>query len=210
MRASRWVVLTAALGAAACHDTSPAPPAPVDQDGDGFDATIDCDDLDPAVHQAVDAWEDADGDGVGAGVPHRFCADRIIPAGYAPTSTDCAPDDPTAWRAVPRPLVDADGDGYTVAGSPTVCVGDTLPPPYLGTSLGPDCDDADPAAYRWTSLYRDQDGDGVGACPRSAAWACVGAALPAGFAAVGCDVDDANPAIAAPPADAEALGIVLD
>ncbi len=207
MRAARWIALAAALVVAACHDQ---PAGAVDADGDGVVSTSDCDDSNAAVHEWVTAYVDADGDGVGAGQALRFCTDGLVPAGHSPVGTDCAPDDPGAWRAVPSPLVDADGDGYTASAGTTACVGETLPPPFAGTSRGPDCDDADATAYRWTSLYPDRDGDGVGACPRSAAWACVGAALPAGFAGVGCDVDDGDPAIAANPADAAALAIVLD
>ncbi len=205
MRPSAWVVAAAVVTAAACRSE----PMRVDADGDGVDAASDCDDTNPLVYLALTGYADADGDGVGAGPPASFCA-TALPAGWVATDGDCAPDDPSAWRAVLGALADRDGDGYTVVEDVTLCVGAALPAPYVATTRGLDCDDADPALYRWVTLYRDQDGDGVGAGPRAAAWTCLGASLPAGFATAGYDVDDADPAVTVAPDEELVLGIALD
>ncbi len=203
MRAVRWLLVAALAAAAACRS------ARVDADHDGVDSASDCDDSNPAVQWAVTAYPDADGDGVGAGTATSMCV-AGLPRGWAGTGTDCAPGDASAWRTVTSPLADRDGDGWAVVEGVTLCVGAALPAPYVATSLGLDCDDTNPALQRWVALYADQDGDGVGACPRAAAWTCIGAALPAGFAAVGCDPDDGDPAVTAAPLDDTALSIVLD
>lgn len=207
MRASRWLVVAAALGAAACRDAGP-----VDADGDCVAAGVDCDDANPAVSRSTVGYRDGDGDGVGEDVTNVFCTDRLgtLPPLWAATSTDCAPGDRTAWRAVANPVADRDGDGYTAVEAVTLCVGVDLPAPYVPAAHGADCDDGDPATYRWATLYTDGDADGVGACPRAVAWSCVGAALPAGFAAVGCDPDDGDPAITAAPVDEAVLSFVVD
>jgi hypothetical protein len=74
-----------------------------------------------------------------------------------------------------------------------VCAGSVLPAPYRETASGNDCDDNDPALTRFVVLYADQDGDGVGAPPRSIA--CLGASIPAGFSILGNDPDDGDPSV---------------
>lgn len=207
MRAPRWLLVAAALGAAACRDAGP-----VDADGDGVAAGDDCDDANPAVSRSVTGYRDGDGDGVGEAVANVFCTNGLgtLPPLWATTSTDCAPNDRTAWRAVVNPVADRDGDGYTAVAAVTICIGADLPAPYVSVARGADCDDEDPARYRWATLYTDDDADGVGACPRAVAWSCAGAALPAGFAAVGCDPNDGDPTITAAPVDEGVLSIVVD
>ncbi|UPQ78888.1 T9SS type A sorting domain-containing protein [Flavobacterium azooxidireducens] len=61
-------------------------------------------------------------------------------------SGDCDDNDPTVWRSGSF-YVDADGDGYTVGGSESVCYGELLPSEYTETSLGLDCDDSDDTIY---------------------------------------------------------------
>lgn len=206
MRSSRWMLVVAALGTAACRGDS----KPVDADGDRVDARLDCDDSNVAMHWTVTAYPDTDGDGIGAGTARSFCTDGSVPAGYAVAGTDCAPDDPAKWRAVVDPPVDRDWDGYTAHEGATLCAGAVLHEPYVAADRGVDCDDSEPSVYRWVTLYRDQDGDGVGARPRSGAWTCVGASLPAGFSAVGYDVDDSDPSATADPAADGVLALILD
>jgi hypothetical protein len=117
---------------------------------------------------------------------------------------------PAKWRAVVDPAVDRDGDGYTSHEGATLCVGAVLPEPYLAADLRVDCDDSSASVYRRVTLYRDEDGDGVGARPRAAAWTCIGASLPAGFSVVACDVDDSDPTVTADPAADAVLALILD
>ncbi len=187
MRTARWLPLAAGLAAACGSSTR----GPVDADGDGVAAALDCDDSNPAVQATVVAYADADGDGVGAGPAFTLCTDGSAPAGYSLQGTDCAPGDPTRWRAAL--FVDRDGDGYTAREPGAVCYGASLPDPYRAAASGNDCDDGDPALFRWAVLYRDQDGDGVGAPPRR--MACLGASLPSGWVGRGYDPDDLDPAV---------------
>jgi hypothetical protein len=200
------MVLVAALGAAACDGNGKT----VDADGDGVEARSDCNDSDAAVHATVEGYFDADGDGTGAGTAHSFCIGGSVPAGYAAAGTDCAPEDPARWRDVVDPPADRDGDGYTAHETATLCAGAVLPAPYLVGGRGVDCDDSDASMYRWVTLYRDEDGDGIGVRPRTSPWACFGASLPAGFSAVGWDVDDSDPAVTEDVAAEGVLGLLLD
>lgn len=184
---SRSLGLAAAIALGACREKTPAS---ADRDGDGVVAAGDCDDANGAVHAWVTAYRDEDGDGVGAGPRSTFCTDGSVPAGYVASGGDCAPSDPAAWRTVD--LVDADGDGRTAKGAP-LCVGATSPEPYRDAATGNDCDDGNGDLFQWVVAYPDQDGDGIGAPPRSIL--CVGAALPAGWARAGYDADDRDPSV---------------
>jgi hypothetical protein len=208
MRSARWILVAAALGAACDRDSAPPPP-PVDMDGDGVPAGIDCGDANAAVHTWVSVFPDTDGDGVGAGTwETSFCTDGSAPAGYSLQGTDCAPEDPAAWRSVEPQFADRDGDGVTIAEQASLCAGATLPEPYREVANGNDCDDSDPALARWVVLYPDRDGDGVGTRPRTIS--CIGASLPAGFALTGYDVDDSDPTIASGPPTDPVLDLVLE
>ena len=94
------------------EDTGPTDTAPpvIDDDGDGFDDTVDCDDSDAAIHpdaeevcdlkdnncdgtidenEATDAtawYPDGDGDGWGAGTATVAC---VAPAGFVLHDGDC-------------------------------------------------------------------------------------------------------------------------
>ena len=103
---------------------------------------------------------------------------------------DCAPDDGARWRIAPYAGVDRDGDGFTAKEPGELCIGEGLPEPYRATLRGNDCDDADPARWRWVVVYRDLDGDGVGAGPRSIP--CLGSELPPGASLAGYDEDDSD------------------
>jgi hypothetical protein len=195
-RAALALLLGAVLVATGCQGDDGGSGV-VDTDRDGFPAGLDCNDSDPSVHTTVTVYLDADGDGVGAGPPATPCTDGTAPPGYSLLGTDCAPNDAAAWRAVTSLPVDRDGDGATALEAVQLCVGATLPAPYLAAENGKDCDDADPALFRWVILYLDRDGDGVGAGSRSIS--CLGATIPAGWIRVGSDIDDLDPAVWADP-----------
>lgn len=170
-------------------------------------AIQDCDDANPDLFRALVGAPDIDGDGFGAPPREPFCTGGSLPSGYVADATDCAADDPLAWRSYANPFVDRDGDGHTVREVVTLCIGTTLPAPYLATANGNDCDEGEPALFRWVVLYADQDGDGVGAPPR---WIpCLGATLPAGWSVFGYDLDDADAAVQASTVD-EVLFTILD
>lgn len=205
-RSRRLLVLIAGLAVTAACEAERAPdPLSVDADADGYAAYLDCDDADAAVHALLTAWPDGDGDGVGAEASSSLCTDGTVPAGFAPTGTDCAPSDALAWREIT--LVDRDGDGVTVTDPAPLCAGETLPEPWRAAANGKDCDDGDAARYRLVGVYADADGDGVGRTPR--AFTCIGAAVPAGGSLLGYDVDDSNPSVTEDP-DEETLARILE
>lgn len=86
-------------------------------------------------------YADTDNDGFGAGSAIFSCTGQ--PAGTVLNNTDCAPNDPLAWRTI-NLYVDADNDGYYNGNSETtaVCYGATVPSGYTATIIGTDCDDA--------------------------------------------------------------------
>jgi hypothetical protein len=177
------------LGAACVHSSG----EPIDADGDGVPAALDCDDANPATFRLVTTYPDADGDGYGVGGGSLACIGDAPPAGFALVGGDCAPASALAWRQVTSLPVDRDGDGVTAREAVDLCLGEAAPPPYLAVDAGTDCDDADPARWRWVVLYADRDGDGIGAGPRDLR--CLGEALPAGFVRPGLDGDDADPTV---------------
>lgn len=172
---------------------------PADRDGDGFAAETDCNDADAALHAYLVGFPDTDGDGVGAGASAMLCTDGTLPGGYSALGTDCAPGDRTVWRRVD--LVDRDGDGATATAAASICAGAVLPDPYRASASGNDCDDGNAAVSSWTVLYPDQDGDGVGARPRSVT--CIGDAVPAGWSRLGYDADDADAGVIGAISDEE-------
>jgi hypothetical protein len=71
-----------------------------------------------------------------------------------------------------------------------------------------DCDDTNPSVFTALVRYRDEDGDGVGASPRTVF--CVGAdPEPAGHSRFGWDADDAEPSVQWDEEDDALLLLVL-
>jgi hypothetical protein len=151
----------------------------------------DCDDGRKDVWLQLTGYADADGDGVGAAPGVALCTDGALPAGYVSTSTDCAPDDPAAWRSYAYSYRDADGDGAVVYQPGTICIGAEIPAGYSTSGAGPyDCDDSSPAVSRTVYGYVDEDGDGVGA--GAAIQSCTDGSLPTGQVATGTDCAPAD------------------
>ncbi|NRD43255.1 hypothetical protein [Corallococcus exiguus] len=169
----------------------------------------DCDDTNASLYRNMTAYADTDGDGVGAGPATVLCTNGQLPASWSARGTDCARQDATRWQNVTAFHADRDGDGFT-APIPveTLCIGKTLPLPYSFKAVGNDCDDTDVARYRWTYLYRDQDGDGVGATPRQ--MLCLGSSAFAGWSRYGDDSDDHDAAVQTDEAAEEELSLILD
>ncbi|MFY1825175.1 hypothetical protein ACN47A_04625 [Myxococcus fulvus] len=152
----------------------------------------DCDDTDATKYWMAQVFADTDGDGFGAGLVISSCTGNTAAAGQTFVSGDCAPEDASRWRQLDYAYRDADGDGDTVGSPGKVCAGAQLPPGYLTTAQGADCDDRDATVrVRW-DLYRDMDGDGVGVGPRVPV--CAGTTRPSGYATTSedCADDDAT------------------
>ena len=144
----------------AAPDTAPiATPDAVDADNDGFNASVDCDDLDPEVNP--DAVEVCDG------------MDNDCDGDVDDLDDSVDPETQTTWYA------DADGDGWgNESYSQTTC---KAPEGHVEAhAAGFDCDDEDPTTHPnapetdcadphdyncdGSVGYRDIDGDGFAAC----------------------------------------------
>ncbi len=149
-----------------------------DNDNDGFDDTVDCDDNDPLVTVGPLWFEDADGDGFGnAAVSMNACT---MPMGFADNDLDCddgdfdvkptgveicngidddcdgeidefATDASTWYR-------DADNDGFGDLND--IQVSCNQPEGYVDNFE--DCNDSEPGLNPNTIWYGDFDGDGYG------------------------------------------------
>lgn len=69
------------------RDTGDTGPPPVDADGDGYDASVDCDDADSGLNPGATDWcdgidQDCDGDPVGAGMCGEGLANSTASDGY--------------------------------------------------------------------------------------------------------------------------------
>ncbi len=115
--------------------------ADVDLDGDGLNASVDCDDTDATIGLPTTRYADADGDGYGNPAVAAVVCPSV--AGYSADNTDC--DDTNAG---------------VNPGTPEVC--DAL-------NVDEDCnglaDDADPGATAKTRFYTDADGDTYAGTP---------------------------------------------
>ncbi|WP_147469154.1 hypothetical protein [Corallococcus sp. AB045] len=169
----------------------------------------DCDDTNAAAFRNVAAYEDTDGDGVGAGASTLLCTNGQVPSPWSASDTDCDAQDAARWQDLEATHADHDGDGFTAPiPAQRFCTGKALPPPYFAKAVGNDCDDSDADRYRWLFLYRDQDADGVGAPPRQ--MTCLGPAVLAGWSRYGDDADDNDTAVQTDEAMDEELSLILD
>jgi hypothetical protein len=114
-------------------------------------------------------FADLDRDRFGSGAAMALCTHGSLPAGFAPTGTDCAPGDATAWQVLTFRFRDEDGDGAVTPETGSICTGAALPA------------DHEPTLTHFAVLYPDRDGDGVGAPPRQTP--CIGDTIPAGLVA---------------------------
>ncbi len=97
----------------------------IDSDGDGV---LDCDDAFP---NALDEWDDADGDGLGDNWEGLYAEDLTVVAPGRDTDGDGVPDEDEFGTRTDPVCADLDEDG--VSGITAACVD------------GTDCDDSDPA-----------------------------------------------------------------
>jgi MYXO-CTERM domain-containing protein len=134
----------------------------VDADGDGYPASMDCDDGDATITGPYTAWADTDGDGYGdPAAATEICA---ATAGYVDDATDCDDNSATSHPGGTEVCDAADSDE--------------------------DCDgaadDADLGATGKSIFYADADGDGYGD-PGVTVEACD---APAGYVSDSADCDE--------------------
>ena len=186
------------LALVACHK-------PVDNDGDGIAADVDCNDDDATISDGITFFADADADG--SGITGDTTSACTVPPGYATTDDDCDDADanvhPGATETDCESKVDAncdgsvgftdgDGDGFAACND---CndADKTVNPDASETCDGvdQDCDKAvDDAPTDPDSFYADGDDDGEGA--GTAVLACE---APVGTVATNTDCDDDDKAV---------------
>lgn len=110
-----------------------------DDDDDGYDNTVDCDDSSSSVWQNLTGYVDADGDGFGAGASVDVCSGASLPSGYAAVDGDCDEGNVSVWQNLTG-YVDADGDGFGSGAPVDICSGASLPSGYAG--IDGDCDNS--------------------------------------------------------------------
>ncbi|MHB8875189.1 MAG: hypothetical protein ACYC8T_15995 [Myxococcaceae bacterium] len=159
----------------------------------------DCNDTNASTTGPSTYYLDGDTDGYGT-TSQVSCTQ---PVGYAPLGGDCDDTNASIYQAVASLVTDADHDGYTLGTAASQCVGGTSTfggrTYYRGasgsyfwfvsaSSLGTDCDDADPLLMGQTTWYRDLDGDGYGGTTTQVA--CL---APGGYVALPGDCNDNSP-----------------
>ncbi|MFM7186907.1 MAG: MopE-related protein, partial [Armatimonadota bacterium] len=160
-------------------------------------------DNDPLAWNTATVRTDSDGDGYSVGTGFSICYGAALPsglilAGQQLGSADCDDTDPAIFESV-LVKVDADGDGYSVGTSQTICIGNSIPSGYVAaaSSIGEDCDDSDASVYQTILIKVDTDGDGYSVGISQSA--CIGATVPSGYvatsSALGTDCDDSNAAV---------------
>jgi len=223
MGSARTAALAAALLAASACVEREDPYGPGwsfdgDADRDGYASKDDCDDHDARAAFRVNAYRDADGDGIGGGVAQPVCAGLgWLPAGFVLAGGDCD-DARFEVHAAARLYLDEDGDGVGSGALEDRCIGDATPPGW--SAVGGDCAPRDAAAWRLLPFAaRDADLDGY--VVLESGEVCAGAALPAGHLATAtapldCDDGDAarfrvaGPAFADPDGDGVGAGSALE
>ncbi len=162
-------------------------PGLIDADEDGYDASVDCDDGDPAVHPDADELCNGIDDDCDDGVDEDDAIDALT--WYADGDGDGFGDPASETRACAAPSDHVDDSGDCDDGDPAV----HPDAEELCNGTDDDCDDEvdEDGALDGTSWYADSDGDGHGD-PDSVTTAC---AAPTDHVAEAGDCDDSDPLI---------------
>ncbi len=112
----------------------------IDNDNDGYNSTIDCDDNDSAVWRNVILYIDNDGDLIG-GLAAELCIGANFPSGYTDVLGDCNDTNSELYREVIL-YPDNDNDGFGTGSGNLMCIGLNFPLNY--TDVSGECDDTNP------------------------------------------------------------------
>lgn len=116
---------------------------PIDDDSDGYNSTIDCNDSNPGIWQNMTLYADNDSDSYGAGNATIMCLGTDIPSGYSNNSLDCNDNDLAVWQTIIGYL-DRDSDLYGDNNPETFCA-NALPYGYVNQNA--DCNDVNPFVH---------------------------------------------------------------
>lgn len=170
----------------------------MDADRDGIADANDCAPGDATAWQMLEfVARNDDGDSRRVNVAGRICAGAALPANRFATAApagevDCDDTNAAKWTLTPYASRDLDGDGLRANVAGEDCGGGGLPANLFAQAVAQnllDCDDADASRWELRNVYRDRDGDGVGAGPPVLQCAGTGA-LQAGYVKGGYDPND--------------------
>jgi hypothetical protein len=158
---------------------------------------VDCDDADNTVWLTDNFYRDVDGDGYDDGTgTYALHWDGVTPPSgttLVSLGIDCNDSDNTVWLS-DQFYTDADGDGYDDGtGKTTQCWdGVNVPPGYILTSNGADCNDNDQTVHESVNFYIDFDGDGYGSGSPVPVCTADATIAPPGYSLYDTDCDDNN------------------
>lgn len=118
-------------------------PLEIDNDLDGYNSSVDCNDSNPLVWQNVLVFIDNDLDNVGSGGLITLCIGNAIPLGYVNstgTHNDCNDSNPFVWQYIIG-YKDLDNDFFGAGNQTQICTGLALPLGYVANN--DDCNDND-------------------------------------------------------------------
>ena len=134
-------------------------------------------------------YSDNDGDGYGDALSNQKSC--IALAGYTLDSTDCN-DANSAMHAMFPFYIDADHDGYGVGSLVSVCVVNSMTPPFGYSLNSTDCNDADTTMHSMFSFYTDDDHDEYGVGSLVSVCAVNSMTPPFGYSINNTDCNDAD------------------
>lgn len=126
----------------------------------------DCDDSNAKIWLSVIAYQDADNDNFGTGEPASYCIGEALPKNLSANATDCDDDNSDLFSLINYQASDIDLDSFQIISSGTECTNGALSSIYqinFDHSKSPDCNDNNTQVWQTVELYKDNDGDSIGA-----------------------------------------------